>query len=57
MSILKDTLTGSQQEKILIEKMRTLPPERLAEVEDFIDFLNLKDQVRNDEDLTNLSLI
>jgi hypothetical protein len=27
------------QEKALIEKIRTLPPEKIAEVEDFIDFL------------------
>jgi hypothetical protein len=46
MNMLQDTLTGSQQEKMLIEKIRTLPPEKLGEVEDFIDFLNLKDQDR-----------
>jgi hypothetical protein len=47
MSMLQeDTLNDSQQEKMLIEKIRTLPPERLAEVEDFIDFLNLKSQDR-----------
>jgi hypothetical protein len=27
------------QEEILIEKIRALPPEKIAEVEDFIDFL------------------
>jgi hypothetical protein len=26
----------------LIEKIQTLPPERLGEVEDFVDFLNAK---------------
>jgi hypothetical protein len=26
-------------EQTLIEKLRSLPPERLAEVEDFVDFL------------------
>ena len=26
----------------LIEKIKALPPERLAEVEDFVDFLNAK---------------
>ena len=26
-------------ERSIIEKLRTLPPERLAEVEDFVDFL------------------
>jgi len=29
----------SQHEQILISKIRILPPERLMEVEDFIDFL------------------
>jgi len=29
----------SQHEQILISKIRVLPPERLVEVEDFIDFL------------------
>jgi hypothetical protein len=28
----------------LIEKIQTLPPERLAEVDDFVDFLQHKDQ-------------
>lgn len=30
----------------LIEKIRTLPPEQLNEVEDFVDFLQLRDQQR-----------
>lgn len=29
----------SPQEEILIEKIRTLTPERMAAVEDFVDFL------------------
>ncbi|HUW25765.1 MAG TPA: DUF2281 domain-containing protein [Gallionella sp.] len=32
--------------KILLEKIQTLPPERLAEVDDFVDFLRLKEQDR-----------
>jgi hypothetical protein len=28
----------------LIEKIRTLPPERLIEVEDFVDFLRQREQ-------------
>ena len=44
MSMLQDTSSGRQQEKILIEKIRTLTPEKIAEVENFIDFLNLKNQ-------------
>lgn len=32
--------------EILIEKIQALPPERLAEVDDFVDFLQLRDQQR-----------
>jgi len=31
--------TAKKQEQDLIKKIRTLAPERLAEVEDFVDFL------------------
>ena len=30
----------------LIEKIRTLPPARLVEVEDFVDFIRLREQER-----------
>jgi hypothetical protein len=30
----------------LIEKLQTLPPDRLAEVEDFVDFVRLREQQR-----------
>lgn len=30
----------------LIEKIRSLPPDRLAEVEDFVDFLTARDRDR-----------
>jgi len=30
----------------LIEKIQSLPPERLAEVEDFVDFLKMRDEDR-----------
>ncbi len=33
--------------QILIEKIQSLPPERMAEVDDFVDFLRLKDQERS----------
>jgi len=33
----------SAKEEILIEKIRQLPPQRLAEVEDFIDFLRKRE--------------
>ena len=32
--------------RTLIEKIEHLPPERQAEVEDFVEFLSLKDQDR-----------
>jgi hypothetical protein len=32
------------QERTLIEKIRTLPPQRVAEVEDFVDFLSQRDE-------------
>ena len=34
------------QEQGLFEKIRNLPPEKRAEVEDFVDFLNLRDEDR-----------
>ena len=33
--------TQHQQEQAIIEKIRALPPERVAEVEDFVDFLRM----------------
>lgn len=30
-------------EQVLIDKIRQLPPQRLAEVEDFVDFLRSRD--------------
>ena len=33
-------------EQELLAKIRTLPPERVAEVEDFVDFLRLRDEER-----------
>jgi len=32
--------------KILIEKIETLPAERIAEIEDFVDFIRLREQER-----------
>jgi len=31
-------------EQVLIEKIRQLPPERMAEVDDFVDFLRARDE-------------
>ncbi|OQY75534.1 MAG: toxin-antitoxin system, antitoxin component, Xre family protein [Rhodocyclaceae bacterium UTPRO2] len=33
----------STTEQVLIEKIRQLPPQRLAEVEDFVDFLRTRE--------------
>jgi hypothetical protein len=33
-------------EAVLIEKIQALPPERVHEVEDFVDFLQLRDKDR-----------
>lgn len=35
-----------QQENAVLAKLRRLPPERVAEVEDFIDFLSSRDRDR-----------
>jgi hypothetical protein len=42
-----------QQEGTILEKLRRLPPERQAEVEDFIDFLRQRDEER---ELTRLAM-
>lgn len=34
----------STTEQVLIEKIRQLPPQRLAEVEDFVDFLRTREE-------------
>jgi hypothetical protein len=34
------------RESVLIEKIRGLPPEKAAEVEDFVDFLTQRDDRR-----------
>lgn len=34
----------SASEQVLIEKIRQLPPQRLAEVEDFVDFLRAREE-------------
>ena len=36
---------NKQSEQAIIEKIKELPPERVAEVEDFVDFL----RTRNDD--------
>jgi len=34
---------NAQAEQVLLEKLRALPPQRRAEVEDFIDFLQSRE--------------
>jgi hypothetical protein len=34
------------EEQALFEKIRNLPPEKQAEVEDFVDFLQVRDEDR-----------
>ena len=36
----------SEQERIIIEKIRTLSPDKVAQVVDFVDFISLKDRDR-----------
>ena len=31
-------------EKVILEKLKSLPPERVAEVEDFVDFLRARNE-------------
>ncbi len=35
-------MLNRQYEQVIIEKLRALPPERVAEVEDFLDFLQTR---------------
>ena len=37
---------NTQTEQLLLAKLKALPPERLAEVEDFVDFLTSRDPER-----------
>ena len=39
----------TQSQQILIEKIATLPPQRLAEVEDFVDFLRAREAGKETE--------
>jgi len=46
MKMQQKTITNNPQERALIEKIRTLAPEKIAEVEDFVNFLSLRYQDR-----------
>jgi len=41
-----NTGQNAQDVNVLMEKIRALPPERVHEVEDFVDFLKLRDEDR-----------
>jgi len=43
------------REAALIEKIKSLPPERIAEVEDFVDFLSQREDRRLVRAATKLS--
>jgi hypothetical protein len=43
------------REEMLLEKIKSLPPERIAEVEDFVDFLAQRDERRLVQAATKLS--
>ena len=40
----QNTTPTSDQEKIIIQKIRTLSPDKVAEVVDFVDFISQKDR-------------
>jgi hypothetical protein len=37
---------SSDQERVPIDKIRALPPDKVAELEDFVDFLRQRDENR-----------
>lgn len=37
---------NARNEQTILAKLKTLPPQRLAEVEDFVDFLRSRDEDR-----------
>jgi hypothetical protein len=39
-------IPANEQKRLIIEKIRTLPPDRIAQVADFVDFISQKDQER-----------
>ena len=43
MNIKQNMKITIQQQQSLIEKISNLPPERVAQVEDFVDFLRQRD--------------
>lgn len=46
MTTIQNSEAFDLQEEVLIKKIRALPPERIAEVEDFVDFLRERNEDR-----------
>ena len=44
MNTQQGMIMNNHQEKVLIEKIRMLSPEKISEVEDFVDFLSQKNR-------------
>lgn len=44
MSTQQDTVSISPKEQVLLHKIRTLPPDKFAEIEDFVDFVRYKNE-------------
>ncbi len=42
----QDTISPSEQVRLILTKIRMLPPDKVAEVADFVDFISQKDQKR-----------
>jgi len=43
----QDIISTNQQERILIHRIRTLSPDKITEVIDFVDFLTYKNRDRH----------
>ena len=41
-----NTNSPSEQERLILTKIRMLPPDKVAEVADFVDFISQKDRER-----------
>jgi hypothetical protein len=41
-----NTVSPSEQERLILKKIRMLPPDKIAEIADFVDFISQKDQER-----------
>lgn len=44
MDAQHNSITASSRERDLIEKIRMLSPEKLVEIQDFVDFLSQRDR-------------